>query len=196
MKYRQLIGMTLLISAISGGAFGLGGDFTLTADDGSSYSLADSRGQLVVLSFGYTYCPDVCPTALAVIGNALNSLGEDAEKVDALFVSLDPDRDTPEHLRVYTRFFHSRLRGLTGAPEQLHDVAERYRVRYQFVGKGEIERYTMDHSASLYLIDTQGELLRILPHGLPPNALADSLRMALVRAEQKAKIPARQTGRP
>ena len=160
----------------------LGGGFTLTADDGSRYSLADSRGHAVVLAFGYTFCPDVCPTALATIAGALNEIGGDAERVDALFVSLDPDRDTPEVLRQYTRYFHPRLRGLTGDPEALREVAERYHVSYAFVGKGENERYTLDHSANLYVIDEQGHLIQMLPHGLPPRALADSLRHALKRS--------------
>jgi cytochrome oxidase Cu insertion factor (SCO1/SenC/PrrC family) len=132
-----------------------------------------------VLAFGYTFCPDVCPTGLAIIARALKQLGDDAEQVDALFVSLDPDRDTPEHLQAYTRFFHPRLRGLTGTPEQLAEVAARYRVRYSFVGKGQKEHYSLDHSANLYVIGRDGRLMRMLQHGLPAEALVDSLRAAL-----------------
>lgn len=173
------VAILLLIAADR--VFGLGGDFTLTADDGSEYSLESSRGKVVVLTFGYTFCPDICPTALGTIATALNRLGPDeSEKVDALFVSLDPDRDTPERLSEYTRYFHPRLLGLTGSADQLHAVAEAYRVRYNFVGKGEKTHYSLDHSAGLYLIDTKGKLFRILPHGLPPQALVDSLRFALM----------------
>lgn len=164
---------------ITGPVFGLGGEFTLTSDDRSSYSLSDSRGQAVVLSFGFTFCPDICPTALATIAAALNSLGDQAKKVDAFFVSLDPERDTPEHLQAYTRYFHERLRGLTGDAETLRQVADQYHVRYAFVGKGQTKHYTLDHSAGLYVIDTNGKLLRIIPHGLPAKVLADSLRLAL-----------------
>lgn len=169
-------------------ALGLGGDFDLIADDGSKYSLADSRGQVVVVSFGYTSCPDVCPTALSTIGAALDRIGDDAEKVDPLFISLDPDRDTPEHLREYTRFFHPRLRGLTGDAAQLKEVADLYHARYEFVGKGEKERYTLDHSASLYVIDTEGRMLRIVPHGMPPRVLADSLRIAISIGESRDRL--------
>lgn len=195
MAIRKQTGALVMMMALCSSVFGLGGDFTLTADDGTDYALSDSRGRAVVISFGYTYCPDVCPTALAVIANALNSIGEDAKQVDALFISLDPDRDTPEHLQSYTRFFHPALRGLTGEAETLRQVAEQYRVRYEFVGKGEVDRYTMDHSANLYVIDTNGKLLRIIPHGLPPKVLADSLRMAIAMGQHRERF-SQQDPRP
>jgi protein SCO1/2 len=147
------------------------------------------------MSFGYTSCPDVCPTGLATISMALKKIGDAAERVDALFVSLDPDRDTPDLLRDYTRFFHPRLRGLTGDPERLKEIAERYRVRYAFVGKDTGDRYTLDHSASLYVIDGNGKLFRILPHGLPPSALANSLRAALTTTGHPGH-PAARPGQP
>ena len=185
MRRISTIWLAILILGVVDQAFGVGGDFTLTADDGSEYSLEDSRGRVVVLSFGYTFCPDVCPTALSTVAIALNRLNPDeAEKVDPLFVSLDPDRDTLERLSEYTRYFHPRLRGLTGDVDQLDTVAEAYRVRYNFVGKGETTHYTMDHSGGLYLIDPQGKLFRILPHGLPPQALVDSLRFALLHPDR------------
>ena len=179
MRNRYSNWAAVLLLMLSSNAVGLGGDFTLTADDGSSYSLVDSRGKVVVISFGYTFCPDICPTGLATIAVALEGLGKNAAEIDALFISLDPDRDTPAHLREYTRFFHPRLRGLSGGAEDLREVANRYRVRYAFVGKGEKEHYTLDHSANLYVVDAQGKLFRILPHGLPPDALINSLRSAI-----------------
>lgn len=167
----------LLLAAAEAGA--LGGDFTLTADDGSTYSLSESRGRVVIISFGYTSCPDICPTALATIAQALRELGDDAGNVDPLFVSLDPERDTPEHLHEYTRFFHPRIRGLTGRPKVLKTVADQYRVRYMFVGRGAKTHYSMDHTASLYVVDAQGKLFGILPHGLPAEAVASSVRSAM-----------------
>ena len=180
-----LAGILIALMVTFGGnsVAAIGGDFTLTADDGSLYSLGDSRGKVVIISFGYTFCPDVCPTALATMAIALRKLGDDAKLVDPLFISLDPDRDTPSHLREYTRFFHPRLQGLTGEPRDLKAVADQYRVRFAFVGKGEKERYTMDHSASLYVVDAQGKLFGILPHGLPPDAVANSLRSAMASIE-------------
>lgn len=191
----------MLLAVLVHDTMALGGDFTLTADDGTDYSLSDSRGKAVVISFGYTHCPDICPTGLAVIASALNSIEGDAKRVDAFFISLDPDRDTADFLREYTRFFHPGLRGLTGSAEELQQVAELYRVRYNFVGKGTAPHYTMDHSASLYVVDTQGKLLRIIPHGLPPRVLADSLIMALTMADQRnqhlgAHDPFHGTNRP
>ncbi|WP_316369569.1 SCO family protein [Candidatus Thiodiazotropha sp. CDECU1] len=177
--------MLIVISAVGVcSAKEVGGDFTLVAHDGSEYSLQDSRGKVVVIAFGYTFCPDICPTALSTISSALNSLGDDVDLVDALFVSLDPERDTLEHLAEYTQYFHTNLLGLTGTPEQLHEIAKLYQVRYDFVDKGTNKYYTMDHSANLYIIDAEGNLVRILPHGLPPQALLDSLRFAIVTSQQ------------
>lgn len=173
--------LLILTMLATSAAWPLGGDFTLTSDDGQPYALHDSRGRAVVLAFGYTFCPDVCPTGLATIGTALRELGPAADDVDTFFVSLDPDRDTPEMLREYTRYFHPRMRALTGSASDLRRVATLYRVRYEFVGKGKVERYTMDHSADLYVIDRRGVLTRMLPHGLPSSALADALRDVLSR---------------
>lgn len=179
MLNRFSIGLALILLLFGNSVFALGGDFTLTADDGTAYSLADSRGRVVVMSFGFTSCPDVCPTALATMAVALEDMGDQAENIDALFVSLDPDRDTPDLLREYTRYFHPRLRGLTGDAGALRQVAQQYRVRYAFVGKGKIDHYTLDHSANLFIIDPAGNLSRIVPHGLPPKVLADGMRHAL-----------------
>jgi protein SCO1/2 len=193
MKPSQRLHTLAAAAILSTSAWGIGGDFELTADDRSTYALSDSRGQVVVLAFGYTFCPDVCPTALSNIAYALRHLGDDAEQVDALFVSLDPDRDTPDHLAGYTDFFHPRLRGLTGTPEALADVAARYRVRYEFVGKGQKEHYALDHSANLYVIGRDGRLLRMLPHGLPVEALVDSLGAALAQPPEAPRTTASTT---
>ena len=179
--------LTLLWLAISAPAWSLGGDFSLQDGNGHPYSLADSRGRVVIMAFGYTFCPDVCPTGLATIAAALRQLGDDADDVDPLFISLDPERDTPEVLREYAQFFHPRMRGLTGTAEQLRRVAALYRVRYAFVGKGSGPRYTMDHSANLYVVDASGALVRILPHGLPADAVADALREAISRGSSRVR---------
>ncbi|MEJ2620161.1 MAG: SCO family protein, partial [Candidatus Thiodiazotropha sp.] len=157
----------------------IGGDFTLTADDGTEYSLKNSRSKVVILTFGYTFCPDICPTTLSNIGSVLDSLGAEINRVDALFVSLDPDRDTPQHLAEYTHYFHPNILGLTGDPKSLREVADQYKVKYSFVNKGKTKYYTMDHSANIYIINTKGNLIKILPHGLPPQALLNSLRSSI-----------------
>ncbi|WP_052760992.1 SCO family protein [Sedimenticola thiotaurini] len=181
--YKYLLIATLLFTGSN--AFGIGGDFTLTGSDGKPYSLSDSRGHVVVLSFGYTFCPDVCPTSLATISAALSSIGEAAEQIDPLFISVDPDRDTPEKLREYTHYFHPRMKGLTGTAEQIAEVAKRYHARFDFVGKGETENYTIDHTANLYVIDRNGKLAAVLPHGLPPQALADGLMSTLEQSDEQ-----------
>lgn len=132
-----------------------------------------------MVSFGYTFCPDICPTALATIAAAMRELGSQSNQVQPLFITLDPERDTPEKLASYVRWFHPSIIGLTGTAEELKQLAERYRVRYSFVGKGEKEHYTLDHSANLYLIDQEGKLSGILPHGLPPEALVSAISALL-----------------
>jgi protein SCO1/2 len=177
-KTVRLILITALLVA-SHTAIGLGGDFILTTHENKPYSLTDSRGKVVVISFGYTFCPDICPTALATISSALTMIGDAAAQVEPLFISVDPDRDTPKFLGEYTRYFHPSLIGLTGDAATLEAIAKRYHVRYQFVGKGQTANYTVDHTANIYVIDRRGKLMAILPHGLPSQALADSLIHAL-----------------
>lgn len=179
----HLLKICLLLISIPAMAASPGGDFQLRAHDGNLWSTLQARGKVVVLSFGYTFCPDVCPTALATVASALRQLGADAEQVQPLFISLDPDRDTLDKLRQYVQWFHPSMIGLTGAPGELKRVAESYRVRYEFVGKREEERYTVDHAANLYLIDREGKLTGILPHGLPPAALVDAIRRSLGEGE-------------
>lgn len=171
--------MCLLLLSLPVLADSPGGDFQLRAHDGSLWSTLHARGKVVVLFFGYSSCPDVCPTALAGVAAALRELGADAEQVRPVFVSLDPDRDTPEKLKEYVQWFHPGMIGLTGTRAELERVTERYRVRYKDVGKGETENYSVDHAASLYLLDRGGALTGILPHGLPPAALVDAIRRAL-----------------
>jgi protein SCO1/2 len=157
----------------------VGGDFRLTGHDGEPWSSEQARGQVVVLAFGYLFCPDICPTALATVAAAMSELGEDAERVQPVFVSLDPERDTPERLRSYVEWFHPRMIGLTGTAAELAGVADRYRVRYRFIREPGADYYTLDHSASLYVLDLQGRLARMLPHGLPPGALVGAVEQLL-----------------
>jgi len=179
MPMKPLSTLCLLILSLPLLAAAPGGDFQLRAHDGRYWSTLQARGKVVVLVFGYSFCPDVCPTALATVAVAMRELGADAQRVQPLFVSLDPDRDTPDKLEPYVHWFHPSMIGLTGTPEELEQVAKRYQVRYTFVGKGEKEHYTMDHSANLYLLDTEGKLRGIMPYGLPPDALVRAVRQVL-----------------
>ena len=162
-----------------GAAAPVGGDFELTDQNGQPWSTQAARGQVVLLSFGYTFCPDICPTTLATVNAAMDRLGTDATQVQPVFVSLDPERDTPERLHEYVNWFDPRLIGLTGSTEALAQIADRYRVRYARVQAADANYYTLDHSASLYLLDRNGELARMLPHGLPTDALVDAIAQLL-----------------
>lgn len=170
----------LLFIAIQAHGRGMGGDFSLTDHDGQPFELSQLRGKLVLLFFGYTYCPDICPTELSNISAVFDGLGEQADQVHGLFVSLDPERDTPEVLRRYTQYFSSSLTGLTGSKEQLDQVAGMYRVRYQHheMNGG---RYSIDHSANLYVIDREGRLASVVPYGLPPEHVLGLVQSLLRR---------------
>lgn len=152
-----------------------GGDFTLTDHHGEAWSLQDARGKLVLLMFGYTSCPDICPTGLLTVQQILQNLGERAASVQPLFISVDPQRDTPDVLKVYVGYFHPSLIGLTGQPAVLDDISRRYRTSYGYSGDTGSANYVVDHSTSLYVIDGQGQLTSIIPYGTPTDIILDSL---------------------
>ncbi len=157
-----------------------GGDFTLQSADGP-VGLADYRGKAVLLFFGYTYCPDVCPTALSAVAAGLNQLSaEELAGVAVLFVSVDPKRDTPARLKEYAAFFHPAIVGITGSAEEVAAVARRYGVFYAeqkvaTAGDG----YVVDHSSDTYVIGRDGRLRGTLPHGAAPDQVAAELRKIL-----------------
>lgn len=159
----------------------LGGDFTLLSSDGE-VSLASLRGKVVPVYFGYMSCPDLCPTTLSVLGAAMRSLKDaQLEHVQALFVSLDPERDDLARLSEYARFFHPRITGVTGTPEVLRDVARRYRVTFARVPGKAHGQYTLDHTSRLVLVGRSGEMQRLLPDGTPPEEVATAIRELLAR---------------
>ena len=137
----------------------------------------DFRGKFQLLSFGYTYCPDVCPTTLVDMAAILKQLDEDGGKakyLQAIFISVDPERDTPEVLRTYTRFFDPRILGLTAKPPLVKRAADNFRVRYAKVREpgDPPERYAVDHSAGLYLIAPDGTFLKKFAYGTPAADVA------------------------
>lgn len=146
-----------------------GGDFTLTSAHGP-VSLHDFRGKWVLLYFGYTYCPDICPTNLGNLAVAWRQLPPEAQKqVQILFVSVDPKRDTPERLQQYVDYFGANIIGLTGPKAVIDEITQRYGVVYRMVPvKDSAMEYLVDHSAFTYLIDPQGRLITQLPHGTTP----------------------------
>ena len=166
-------------SSTTGQESSLGVDYSLTSQDGSTVSRSDFAGSFQLYYFGYTYCPDVCPTSLAVMGQAMSRLErqdpEAAARIQPLFITIDPERDTPEVLADYVVHFHPRLIGLTGSPEEIAAVAKGFRV---FAQKGD-ERgendYLMDHTSAFILMDPEGRFIRLFTHGTPPEEIAAAL---------------------
>jgi protein SCO1/2 len=153
-----------------------GGDFTLSSPTGR-ISLADYRGKVVAVYFGYTFCPDVCPTALANLAQALATLTpSELEKVQGLFISVDPERDTMDVLKVYAPYFHPNLLGLSGSPAQVAEVAGQYGARYMKQKPNADGLYSVDHSSFTYIIGPDGKLITSLPHGSPPQQIVDMIR--------------------
>ena len=153
----------------------IGGPFTLIDHTGKPRSDQDFRGKLMLVYFGFTYCPDVCPTDLQNIGLAIGALGEAGERVQPLFTTVDPARDTQAHLKDYVPMFHPRLIGLTGDAAAIHAAAAAYRVYYAQVPlKG--DDYTVDHSSFIYLMGADGKYLGFFPPGAPPEQIVETLR--------------------
>jgi cytochrome oxidase Cu insertion factor (SCO1/SenC/PrrC family) len=156
----------------------IGGPFALVDHTGAPRTDADFRGKFLLVYFGFTYCPDVCPTDLQAIGQALDRLGVAADAVQPLFVTLDPDRDTPGHLADYVPLFHPRLIGLSGDGAAIRQAAGAYRVYHAKVAT-KTSGYTIDHSGFVYLMDRVGHYLGFFPPGTPPDRMADAIRPLL-----------------
>lgn len=164
-------------SDVTGASFGR--DFALTDANGKARTLADFRGKAVVVFFGYTQCPDVCPTTLATLAEAMKQLGADADRVQVLFVTIDPARDTAELLRNYVPAFDQRFLGLYGDDDATQRVAREFKIIYQKQPGSTPETYTMDHSAGTYIFDAQGRLRLFVNHGQGPEVFAHDLRAIL-----------------
>lgn len=163
-------------SDVTGATFGR--DFALTDPAGHPRTLADYRGKAVAVFFGYTQCPDVCPTTLAALAEATRALGADADKVQVVFITVDPDRDTAALLAQYVPAFDRRFVGLRGDAAATERVAREFKVIYQKVPGATPDRYTMDHSAGIFLFDRAGRL-RVYESSADPAVLAHDLRTLL-----------------
>lgn len=158
----------------------VGGPFELTDHTGRIRTERDFRGQLKLVYFGFTYCPDICPTDLQAIGLALDKLGSDADRVQPLFVTVDPERDTAEHLSEYVPLFHPRLIGLTGSLEAVRKAADAYKVYFAKIPIGqETGAYTVDHTAFFYLMDGDGNYLGFFPPGTSADRMVEIIRPRL-----------------
>ena len=170
------LGFTLMLSACGNAAPFKGSDITGTKlgaalnmmdDSGQNRTLADYKGKVTVVFFGFTQCPDVCPTSMAHLAHAMELLGSDAAKVQVLMISVDPERDTPEVMKAYVKAFNPNFVGLTGTAEQLADTAKSFRAHYSKVPGATPGEYTMEHGASFYIFDKTGDA-RVLLRGDAP----------------------------
>jgi protein SCO1/2 len=151
-------------------------DFTLNASTGERISLSDLRGQTVLLFFGYTFCPDVCPTSIADLTQAMQILGpKKADKVQVVFVSVDPERDTPDRLREYLSYFNPDFLGMTGTADELIAASTPFGIFYEKHDGTPATGYLVDHTATITLIDKDGYVRLVFPYGLGADKMAEDL---------------------
>ena len=158
----------------------VGGPFTLIDSAGKTVTDQDFRGRYMLIFFGFTHCPDICPAELQVMAAALDQLGDKAKKVVPIFITLDPERDTPEAVGAYVKNFSSNIVGLTGSKEAISATAKAYRVSFsKFQDKSGGDNYTIYHSALAYLMGTDGEYITHIPYGTSVAQMADILNRYL-----------------
>ncbi|MDE0250740.1 MAG: SCO family protein [Gammaproteobacteria bacterium] len=168
--------LALCIASGSAENRNLGGNFKLTTHWNEPYTLSSSKGQVVLLFFGFTNCPDVCPHTLGTIKSVLTQLGKRASHVQPLFISVDPERDTPETLANYLEYFGNRFIGLTGSTKEIDTVVKQFSGFYYTRGENLPEApYSIDHTSNLYVIDTDGKVASILPYGTPLQILLKNI---------------------
>ena len=177
----KIIGTTGTVAGAS-----ISGPFTLTNHRGEAVTEKDFLGKHTLIFFGFTHCPDICPTTMNEIAFALDQLGDRAKDLNAVFVTIDPERDDPEALGDYMELFDKRITGLTGTPEQIAGVAKAFRIFYaknisadEQAKPREDRFYLMDHSTITYLMSPAGEFIRHYSYGTPAKELADDIRARL-----------------
>lgn len=175
-------GTTLLVTWIrdsDGVAASIGGPFALTDQLGKPVTEKDFRGKMMLLYFGYVFCPDACPTALQNMADAVDQLGVPGEEVVPVFVTIDPARDTVEVLKDYAEAFSPRIRALTGTPEQIAAAAKAYRVYFKKAAETAPGEYLMDHSSIVFLIGRDGRYLTHFTHFAPPEQMVAEIKKRL-----------------
>lgn len=153
----------------------IGGPFDLVAHTGERMRDTDFGDRHLLVYFGFTYCPDICPAELWTMSAAIDQLGEAGEAVQPLFITIDPERDTVDLLKDYVPLFHERMVGLTGTPDEIREVAQAYRVYYARAESDSASTYLMDHSAFVYLMGPDGSLKDIYRQGMAPEAMAEQI---------------------
>jgi len=158
----------------------IGGPFALVDQNGKQVTDQDFRGRDMLVFFGFTHCPDICPAELQVMAQALDQLGDKAKKVVPIFISVDPERDTPQAMKAYVESFGSNFVGLTGSPEAVAAAAKAYRVSYSKIeNKASPGDYSVDHSALAYLMGPDGKYLTHFAYGMTPKEMAEKLERFL-----------------
>ncbi len=154
----------------------IGGPFELIGKEGKTITDKDFRGRYMLVFFGFTHCPDICPAELQVMSAAVDDLGSDADKVVPIFITLDPERDTADAVTNYVQNFGPNFVGLTGSPAAIEKAAKAYRVSYRkFQDESMGDNYSIDHSALAYLMGPDGQFLTHFPYGTPPEKMAETL---------------------
>ncbi len=175
---KHYLGGTFQAGTETVGRPAIGGPFTLIGPGGKPVSDTDFRGKLMLVYFGYTYCPDVCPTSLSAVAAALDILGEDAKQIQPMMITVDPERDTHEALKDYAAAFHPSMIALTGGEQDILKVARSYKAFFAKVredGDGP-DDYLVDHTAFTYLMGRDGEYLAHFVHGAPPEVIAERIK--------------------
>jgi cytochrome oxidase Cu insertion factor (SCO1/SenC/PrrC family) len=173
----------VLIEALLEGREPVGGPFDLIDQGGQRRTDADFRGKLVLIYFGYTNCPDVCPTELQALSLALDMLGSAGEAVQPLFITVDPERDTPSHLADYITSFHPRLVALTGQDAAIRKTALAYKVYFARANAPPRGDYAVDHTGFIYVVGRDGRYRGFLPPGTSPEAIVEAIRRQLTQSE-------------
>jgi cytochrome oxidase Cu insertion factor (SCO1/SenC/PrrC family) len=168
-----------LVQALLSGQTSVGGPFELTDHTGRSRTDADFRGKLLLIYFGFTHCPDACPTELLSISLALEKLGRASDVVQPLFITVDPQRDTPAVLTDYVSSFHPRLVGLTGDPAAIKAVARAYKTYFARSAGASADNYSVDHTGFIYVVGPDGRYRGFLPPQLAPDQIAEAIRPQL-----------------
>lgn len=154
----------------------IGGDFELINADGKQIKTKDYRGKLMLVYFGFTNCPMICPTDLGAMSMALEGLGDGLDEVQPIFVTIDPERDKIEQMKTYMSNFHPKIEALTGAPEQIAKAANAYKVYYKKVEGEELSEYLMNHSAYMYLMDRDGNYITHFRHEQPVDEIIEGIK--------------------
>lgn len=154
----------------------VGGSFTLTDQDGNPRSDADFRGRVMLVSFGYTHCPDICPMTVSTLSKTLALLGDKSDRATAIFITVDPARDTSAALKDFLKNFNPPVIGLTGSEQQIKQVADAYKVYY---ARAETGGDAFDHSGYIYLMSPQGRFMRVFPYNAPESEIAHAVEAAL-----------------